>query len=124
MTGPRIDPSSLLWPDERVVASIAGRGLGAAALRLARLRIERSAVGAGAQVVLVATGQRLVVVDLPAAEPTGRVTWQLQLPRLSIDLHRLPGQLVIHAADRFVAVEVEHHADVGPFLAALATPRA
>ncbi len=122
MSGPGVDLGSLLWPDEDIVAVVRGRALGGAARRLARLDAERSAVTAGAALVLVATHQRLVVVTFPPASSSGRVEWQLQLPRLSVDLRRLPGQLVVHGADRFVAVDLDHQADVGSLLAALTGP--
>lgn len=122
MTGSSLDLSSLLWPSETVVETLTGRSLGAAALRLARLDVDRSATAPGVRLVLVATGQRFVVAAFPTTAPAGQLAWQLQLPRLEVDLHRLPGQLVVRGSDRFVAVEVDHGADVGAFLAALAGP--
>ena len=124
MSGTGVDLSSLLWPDEHVIAVVSGRTLGAAALRLTGLDAERSAVSVGTPVVLAATVQRLVVVARPPAASSGRVEWQIQLPRLAVDLHRLPGQLIVHGGDRFVAVELDRHADVGSLLAALTGPAA
>ncbi|MEO1062516.1 MAG: hypothetical protein AAFZ07_13950 [Actinomycetota bacterium] len=122
MTGSSRELRSLLWPDETTVATLPGRSLGAAALRLARLPVDRSAVAPGVRLVLVATDQRLVVATFPTSAPTGELAWQLQLPRLAVDLTRLPGQLIVRGSDRFVAVEVDRRADVGGLLAALAGP--
>lgn len=120
MSGPDVDLSPLLWPGEQVVAAVGGRALGAAALRLARLDVARSTVEVGVQLVVAVTPQRLVVVTLGAEAPSGRIDWQIQLPRLAVDLHRLPGQLVILSGQRFVAMELDRHADVAALLAALA----
>ncbi len=118
MTGPTFDLDRVMWPGEETVAVAPGRSLGAAALRLAGLSADRSAVPTAQRLALVATSDRFLAV-LTAPARSAEVAWQVQLPRLSVDLHRLPGQLVVHAAGRFVAVEIDDHSTVGPLLAAL-----
>lgn len=108
-----------LWPDETVAGALEGHVLGAAASRLAGLDRRDAAAAPGRSVTIVATDQRLLVVD----RRTGELLWQVQLPRLSVDLHGLPARLVLWSAGRHLAIELDPTADPASLLHHLGAAR-
>ncbi|MEM9033377.1 MAG: hypothetical protein AAGA99_04585 [Actinomycetota bacterium] len=114
MTTPPADELPL-WPDEHVRAVVDGVVPGAAALRLAGLDSDRSAIRPASPVQVCATDQRLLV-----RTERGGIDWQVQLPRLTVELAGLPGRLVLWSDDRFVAIDLSSGQDVGLLLSALA----